>query len=197
MVMSLSRQDWVEAALEALATDGLPAVAVEPLARRLGTTKGSFYWHFAGRADLVAAVLEAWERRETTETIERIRSRPTARDRLIALGTGAYTAAATGSNALAGVLAAASDPLVAPVLTRVTRTRLAFLEELYRDLGAGSGEAGRLARLAYAVYLGIAELRRSDPDHDPRSDQLDAFLRLAVDVMLAPTQPTFREAARG
>jgi AcrR family transcriptional regulator len=196
MVVSLSRQDWVEAALEALAADGLSAVAVEPLARRLGTTKGSFYWHFASRAELVAGTLELWERRETTETIEEIRRRPTPRERLVALGTGAYTAAATGGSALAAVLASASDSFVAPVLARVTRTRLAFLEELYRDLGAGPGEARRLARLAYAVYLGLAELRRSDPDHDLRGKQLDAFLQLAVDVMLAPAQAGFRETSR-
>ncbi|MGH3388225.1 MAG: TetR family transcriptional regulator, partial [Actinomadura sp.] len=40
----LSRADWANAALEAIAEGGLAAVAIEPLATRLGTTKGSFYW---------------------------------------------------------------------------------------------------------------------------------------------------------
>jgi AcrR family transcriptional regulator len=190
MVMALSRRDWVEAAFEALTADGLPGVAVEPLARRLGTTKGSFYWHFANRAELIAATLELWEQRETVETIERIRTLPTPEARLAALGTAAYSAAATGGNALASVLAAAADPLVAPVLARVTRTRLAFLEELYRDLGASASDAGYLARVAYAVYLGIAQIRRSDPDRDLAGEELDAFLQLAVATMLrAPLAP--------
>ncbi|MDQ6732181.1 MAG: TetR/AcrR family transcriptional regulator, partial [Actinomycetota bacterium] len=55
--MPLSRTDWTEAALLALAHDGLAGVAVQPLARRLGATKGSFYWHFADRAELIAATL--------------------------------------------------------------------------------------------------------------------------------------------
>ena len=58
MVMTLSKADWTESALLALARDGLTGVAVEPLARRLSATKGSFYWHFANRAELIAATLE-------------------------------------------------------------------------------------------------------------------------------------------
>ena len=51
----LSRDDWVAEATEVLASHGLSAVAVEPLAERLGVTKGSFYAHFANRDELVAA----------------------------------------------------------------------------------------------------------------------------------------------
>ena len=49
----LTREDWVAEATEVLATRGLSAVAVEPLAERLGVTKGSFYAHFANRDELV------------------------------------------------------------------------------------------------------------------------------------------------
>ena len=42
----LSSADWEAGALDLLAEQGVSAVAVEPLARRLGVTKGSFYWHF-------------------------------------------------------------------------------------------------------------------------------------------------------
>ena len=57
----LSPQDWIDAALAAIAAGGLAAVAVEPLAARLGTTKGSFYWHFASRDALLKAALANWE----------------------------------------------------------------------------------------------------------------------------------------
>src|SRR4029079_12486845 len=60
----LSAEDWAMAALDVIAEQGLAAVAVEPLARRLGVTKGSFYWHFPSREALLVAALERWERTE-------------------------------------------------------------------------------------------------------------------------------------
>ncbi|SHH64250.1 transcriptional regulator, TetR family [Jatrophihabitans endophyticus] len=56
------REVWVDAATRALAAGGGPqAVRVEALARLVGATKGSFYWHFADRDALLAAVLDTWE----------------------------------------------------------------------------------------------------------------------------------------
>jgi AcrR family transcriptional regulator len=179
----LSKVDWVEAALLALAADGLAGVAVEPLARRLGATKGSFYWHFADRAALIAATLELWERRETTEVIKVIEAIADPRQRLNALGVAAYAGAARG-NAHTAVLAAVSDPGVRAVLDRVTHTRLAFLEQLYLELGVAAAQAACRARLAYALYLGIGELRRADSG--PAGEELDAFLALAVDAVMPP-----------
>src|SRR3546814_2778554 len=57
----LSAEDWAQAALDLIAENGVAAVAVEPLARRLGVTKGSFYWHFPSRDALLQAALERWE----------------------------------------------------------------------------------------------------------------------------------------
>jgi AcrR family transcriptional regulator len=188
MDMSLARTDWIDAALSALAQDGLAGVAVQPLARTLGASKGSFYWHFADRAALVTATLELWEQRETTAVIERIEAIDDPRERLVALGRGAYAGAAQG-NAHASVLAAASDPRVRLVLGRVTRTRLAFLQRLYRDLGLKEDEATRRARVAYALYLGIGELRRADSHGDPTDAELDAYLELALATMLPPGVP--------
>ena len=53
---------WVAAAFDALADGGIDAVRVEPLAKALGITKGSFYWHFADRRALLDAMLDAWMR---------------------------------------------------------------------------------------------------------------------------------------
>ena len=52
-VRQAGNDDWVEAARSAMVEGGIDAVAVEPLARRLGVTKGSFYWHFKDRRALL------------------------------------------------------------------------------------------------------------------------------------------------
>ncbi|HXD37565.1 MAG TPA: helix-turn-helix domain-containing protein, partial [Rhodanobacter sp.] len=57
----LSAEDWELAALQLIAEQGVGALAVEALARRLGVTKGSFYWHFRTREALLQAALERWE----------------------------------------------------------------------------------------------------------------------------------------
>jgi AcrR family transcriptional regulator len=181
----LTKTDWTDAALEALARDGLGGVAVEPLARALGTTKGSFYWHFADRAALIAATLDRWEHRATTEMIARIHAISDPRERLTELANSAYVGAARG-NAYAAVLAASADPPIRDALNRVTRTQLAFLRELYIDLGVAADEAQHHAQLAFALYLGIGDLRLADPDNTQPGPALDAYLRLAVNAIIPP-----------
>src|ERR1043166_2040720 len=68
----LTADDWIEAALAAIGGGGLAAVAVEPLATGLATTKGSFYWHFANRDALLEASLARWEERTTTSVLRDI-----------------------------------------------------------------------------------------------------------------------------
>src|ERR1700746_2561025 len=82
---NLSAEHWAEAALEALASGGLEAVAVEPLARRLSVTKGSFYWHFANREALLRAALALWKKRETYDTIEGVEELADPYERLVRL----------------------------------------------------------------------------------------------------------------
>ena len=61
----LTREDWANAALKAISKQGLSGVAVEPIAKELGVTKGSFYWHFENREGLIDAVVEFWKRKNT------------------------------------------------------------------------------------------------------------------------------------
>ena len=58
---SFSADDWVDAAYRRFNEGGLAAVRVEAVARDLGATKGSFYWHFTDRGALVDDVLTRWE----------------------------------------------------------------------------------------------------------------------------------------
>jgi len=60
----LQPQDWIEAGFVRLASEGIDAVRVEVLARDLGVSKGSFYWHFRDREDLLGRMLARWEEAE-------------------------------------------------------------------------------------------------------------------------------------
>ena len=60
----LNRDDWLDAAFQAVVEGGFDAARVLVLADRLGVTRGSFYWHFADHAELIAALLSRWQERE-------------------------------------------------------------------------------------------------------------------------------------
>ncbi|RYY87103.1 MAG: TetR/AcrR family transcriptional regulator, partial [Comamonadaceae bacterium] len=55
---ALQRADWVRAGMRILARSGVDAVLIPPLATELGVTKGSFYWHFASRDELLLALVD-------------------------------------------------------------------------------------------------------------------------------------------
>ncbi|MEU4228427.1 helix-turn-helix domain-containing protein [Nonomuraea sp. NPDC026600] len=154
----LGPDDWARAALVALAEGGLGAVAVEPVAVRLGVSKGSFYWHFANRRSLVEAALARWED-ETEQVIARLEAldEPVARMRaLLDLAFGDEQDAAISFR----LISEADDPLVGEVVRRVSDRRLRYMRNVLRELGQSEEEARRRVLAAYGTYLGLAALMR-------------------------------------
>lgn len=197
----LTPNDWTTAALRAMARGGVSAVSVSALAGELDATRGSFYWHFKDRDALLTAALELWERDNTTALIVETRDIADPRQRLTALFT-----TALGQEDISGlesaVVAHADHPAVAPVLRRVTERRIAYLTQLYTDLGIEPAPARRQAVTAYAAYLGWQELRRTSSDVVPETAATGATATAALEhlitelahdrrrwIPLAPTRP--------
>ncbi|MEU4803288.1 helix-turn-helix domain-containing protein [Actinosynnema sp. NPDC023587] len=157
-----TKDDWTAVALAALAEGGVAAVAVEPLAARLGATKGSAYWHFPNREALLRATLERWEREHTEAVIDLVEAEAAPRDRLRRL-FGFVLEDARSSAVELALLAAKDDPAVAPVLLRVTDRRVDYLVELFEAIGFPADDARHRAVLAYSVYLGQAQLMTAAP----------------------------------
>jgi AcrR family transcriptional regulator len=165
---ALTAADWTQAGLDALARGGLPAVAVEPLAKELGATKGSFYWHFADRHALLAATLELWEQRDTDRVIAAVDDEQDVEARLRRLLHLAFSSVRDRSGAATGTVelalqASAAHPLVAPTLARVTKRRLGTLTKLYAELGLSPVAARDRSLLAYTAFLGHAQLAHATP----------------------------------
>ena len=74
----LTSGDWQQAALDALSEGGLQNIAIEMIAKRLGVTKGSFYWHFESRDALIQAALELWESQEQEQVFGKLDALPDA-----------------------------------------------------------------------------------------------------------------------
>jgi AcrR family transcriptional regulator len=181
----LSRDDWTAEALLVLGAGGLASVAIEPIAARLGTTKGSGYWHFRSRADLVTATLQRWEREHTEAVIARADTGVDPVDRLRELLRVVLGRSGAFSVELA-LLASSDDPLVAPTVRRVTQRRLDYLTGLFTSLDFDPVSAGRRALLAYTTYLGHAQLARTVPDAvAPSGPERQAYLDSVLATLLA------------
>jgi AcrR family transcriptional regulator len=184
---NLSVEAWAQAALDAMATGGLDSVAVEPLARRLGVTKGSFYWHFANREALLKAALALWERRETDETIRGVAELADPYERIVRLFKQANASHRAGRLYLA--LAAASDnPLVSECVQRVSARRLAYLNDCYRALGLDQQSARLWSTFAYATFIGNQQVHRDTPDRFPSGLEFREYFRLMLRMLIpSPT----------
>jgi AcrR family transcriptional regulator len=185
MVMALGKEDWIREALFAIAEGGSGAVAVEPLAKRLGATKGSFYWHFADRQALVGEALAFWEREYTDAAIGAVERIADPHERIATL-LGAVMEDDREGQADVGLLGSAYDPLVAPVFARVQRKRFAFLERCFRDAGFTPAAARHRARIAYGGFVAWFEQRRVDPGSPPSARELRAYQRTLLALLLAP-----------
>ena len=179
----LSAEDWADAALTAIGEQGLSGVAVEPLAARLGATKGSFYWHFANRDALVAAALARWEETCTDWILETVGAErdPAARLRTLFVAVTASDFAPIEVN----LHAAADHPAIAAAVLRAVERRTAYMAGQLTELGFGPAEARRRALLAYATYLGHIQLLVRVPQAVPRDPAgREAYLGTVLEAIV-------------
>lgn len=183
----LSREAWVKAATNLIAQEGVKAVAVEPLALALGVTKGSFYWHFQNRDELIHAALEAWEQDQSADVVTRYGGIEDPRRRLRVLLFAAFEDVENG-RFFAALAVSSEDPRVRPYLRRASERRLAFGVAAFQALGLAEEEARERALLAYAAYAGYFQLLRTTPEAVAAVTDLSGYVRRLADA-LVPAKP--------
>jgi len=189
-VPPLSREAWVKAATNLIAQEGVKAVAVEPLAVVLGVTKGSFYWHFKNRDELIHAALEAWEQDQSADVVSRYGGIADPRRRLRVLLFAAFEDVENGKF-FAALAVSSEDSRVQPYLHRATERRLAFGVEAFQALGFSEAEARERALLAYAAYAGYFQLLRTTPGAVDAVTDLSGYVRRLAEA-LVPAKPARR-----
>ncbi|WP_368183894.1 TetR/AcrR family transcriptional regulator [Aestuariibius sp. HNIBRBA575] len=155
---SLNKADWISAGFRALAKGGPSAIKVEPIAREIGATKGSFYWHFKDLKALKSDMLAFWKSQATDAIIAGLDQIPPGHGRLSAL----IEAASYVSEEHGGYVAetairdwARFDTEAEVAVANVDANRIAFLEEELRLMGPN---AAQKARLFYAAHIGLEQL---------------------------------------
>ena len=179
----LSAEGWAQAALDLIAEQGVAAVAVEPLARRLGVTKGSFYWHFPSRDALLVAALERWEKVEQETVFAKLEAIADPSARLRALFH--LVAREFKSHIIYSELLKALDhPAVQPVIGRVSQRRMDYLTASFRQAGLSRTDAQHRAHLAYAAYVGFLQLNLQLHQARLQHDEFEAYVEHVMATLI-------------
>ena len=164
----LTREDWLAKALDVLAEDGIAAVRIEPLADALAVTKGSFYWHFTDRDELLACLLAADHSGDPSRELL------TLLELVTTLDENRYDASVRAW--------ARCDPRAAAHLERVDQKRLVYMRGLLLEMGFSEEEADLRSRWSHCYMIGECSVLGVAPSNDQRLD----FARRSHRMLTAP-----------
>jgi AcrR family transcriptional regulator len=175
MADQLSATDWLDQGLKALAESGFTALKAEPLAKAMGVSRGSFYWHFADIGAFHAAILKHWREVAAEQIIADVEA--TSDNPVQLLLRRAFGGRLVLENAVRSW--ATLDPLARSAVQAIDRRRLSYVESMLRGSGLSPSVARARAQILYWAFLGFA---LSDQPL-PRAKQqavLDELLRIAT-----------------
>lgn len=164
----LDRSTWIQAAFDTLADEGVGGIRVEILARRLHVTKGSFYWHFKDRQDLLNAVLQVWKEGRLRD-IEKQSTAVTGKELEQIHHVIDVYSAVRNRKGISIELAvrdwARHDPAVSVAVEEVDSYRLECTRKLFVSLGLSDDEARARSILVFAYVFGhsLMAYDRSNP----------------------------------
>lgn len=185
----LTDADWVDAATDILVNENVRGIRIETLCNRLGVTKGSFYWHFKGRPDLLAALLRTWRQRMTTNIIDRLTQRSgDATTRLTSLFG---LTSRPKSEAFARIEESVRDwgrrdAQARDAVRAADETRLAYFEGLLVAHGLAPELARQRAYIAYAIMMGDSVLRQTLDTEAHKKQLVDEIVTMLTQSPAAP-----------
>ena len=183
---SLTPETWIDAATEVLVDRGIDHVRVDVLAGELKVTRGSFYWHFRDREDLLRRVLLAWGERATeqlTRRLERAGSDAQAQLRdVISLPFRGRSAVRGARIELAIRAWARRDEMARKAVDEADASRIGYHEEIFAALGFEAGEARCRAFLLYSYEVAESLLHRQGTaaQRDERRHFVERLLQQAL-----------------
>lgn len=184
----LDRSTWIHATLDALSDNGVGSIRVETLAKRLQVTKGSFYWHFKDRQDLLDAVLETWRDGRIRDIIKQTRPEPGQEEAQIYHVINVYSAGRNDKGILIELAMrewARRDPTVRKIVEEVDTARLNCARDLFVACGMQQEEASTRSVLLYAYVFGFSMMNCGN--FDGNVDEMKAQIRHIIARNKPPT----------
>src|SRR6478752_1938861 len=151
MTDQLSADDWISQGLKALTKSGFTALKADPLAKAMGVSRGSFYWHFADLGAFHAAVLKRWREVAAEQIIAAVEA--DSDEPLKALLRRTFGAKLELERAVRNW--AAFEPAAQNAVRAIDRRRLDYIEVLLGKRGLAPDVAAARAQILYWTFLGF------------------------------------------
>jgi AcrR family transcriptional regulator len=178
----LDRDAWIQAALGMLEHGSIENVRVEPLAKALGVTKGSFYWHFKDRDEFLQGILDTWRQWAVSKVIERLeRQNEDAQEtirQVLQLSSVPKNVKRAQLIELAIRGWARRDKQAARAVAEVDEQRIRFSTRLFQRMGLDEEQARARAFLVYCFNHGDA-LSNNGQNQEDR----EATRRICIDFL--------------
>lgn len=168
---------WLEAAYALLVEGGVEAVKVMPLAERLGLSRTSFYWHFADREALLAALVDRWKARNTGTLVARCEAPAATITEAMLNLVDCWVDAQLFDSRLEFAMRTwgLTDPAVDRAMTEADATRIAAITALFRRFGYDEIQSDTRARTLYLTQVGYIALR-SQESFEVRMGRIPAYV---------------------
>ena len=177
MADQLSAKDWLDQGLRTLAKSGFTALKAEPLAKAMGVSRGSFYWHFADIGAFHAAILAHWRDVAAEQVIADLEASSDHDDPLARLLRRAFVSMPALENAVRSW--AALDPVARAAVQAIDRRRLGYVERLLIASGLSTGTARARAQILYWAFLGFV-VSDKPLSRQRQAAVIDELLRIAA-----------------
>ncbi len=187
----LKVEDWVAAANDLLVNENIRGVQISALCLKLKVTKGSFYWHFSGREDLLRALLNSWRRRMTLNVASKLGRVSTGAVNtlraLLALPRKTFSAAGAAIEMSIRDWGRREE-LAHDALKEVDEMRLRSFEQSFQALGFTKREARIRGYIAYAIMMGDSILKETLREEIATEEFVELAVQLLAPAAIAPNE---------
>lgn len=182
-------ENWIDTGLKELGRKGPGSLRLDALCKKLGVTKGSFYWYFAGRDEFMHRLLQTWEERETLALIQHVEKQGgTPAEKLCNLFLEANSGRVDFRTEQAIRHWGHSEAAIREMLHKVDHERTDYLRRQFGELSNDADTIEAQSALLYSLIFGEALIYRRE-GREQRSSRQQAAFRAIMNMSASIHQP--------
>ncbi len=176
--VKVTQADWLNMARDVLVNDGVAEVKILGLATRMGVSRSSFYWYFKNRSDLLSALLEEWEDRNTAQIVAQCALPATSITQAVCNFFRCFVDPAKFDRGLDFAVRewARRDTALRARVDHADSQRINAITQCFLRHGYGPQDADARARILYFMQLGYHALEVKEP-MELRMSRIEGYVR--------------------